>query len=141
MYCITHFLAGAIVGASMPGPLGAACAGLVSHAVLDAVPHSDYGRAWQGVIDVACAGLVALVILMAGADVRAVAGGVGGALPDIEVAAAFLFPGAYRPHGRLRLVFPSHSGFLGHGRLAFPWGVLTQVVAIAGLAALFLWAF
>ncbi len=139
MYCITHFIAGAIVGAATPGPAGAAVAGLVTHAVLDRVPHSDYSRAAQGVLDVAVTGLFAFCILMAGADVRAIAGGLGGALPDLEVAAAFLFPKAYGPHGPLRLLFPSHNGLVRHGRLAFPWGAFTQILAIAGLAVLFLW--
>lgn len=141
VYCITHFIAGAIIGTAVPGPVSAACAGLVSHAVLDSVPHSEYSRASQGVLDVVCTCLFALGILMAGADARAIAGGLGGALPDLEVAAAFLFPRAYRPHGRLRLVFPSHSGLIRHRRLAFPWGALTQALAICGLGALFFWAF
>lgn len=138
MYCTAHFIAGAIIGTAVPSPACAAAAGLVSHAVLDGVPHSDYGRAFQGILDVVCTLLFALGILMAGADARAIAGGMWAALPDVEVAAAFLFPRAYKPHGRLRLVFPSHSGLIGHGRLAPPWGVLTQALAILGLAAFFL---
>ncbi|MCR4401803.1 MAG: hypothetical protein NUW12_03330 [Firmicutes bacterium] len=138
MYCTTHFIAGAIIGVATPSPVLAAAAGLVSHAVLDYVPHSDYSRAVQGALDVACSLLVALGLLAAGADVRATAGGLGAVLPDLEVAAAFVFPGAYTPHGRLRLVFPSHSGVIRHGRLAPPWGVLTQVLAILGLTAFFL---
>lgn len=140
MYCITHFIAGATIGTVLPGPVSAACVGLVSHAVLDTVPHSEYSRASWGVLDVIGTCLFALAVLAAGADVRAVAGGIGGALPDLEVAAAYLFPKAFRPQGRLGLVFPSHSGLVRHRRLAFPWGVLTQAAVIFGLGAfLSLW--
>jgi len=136
VYCIAHFIAGGTIGTVLPGPISAACTGLVSHAVLDAVPHSEYTNHWWGALDVIATCALALAVLAAGADVRAIAGGLGGALPDLEVAAAYLFPRAFRPHGRLRLLFPSHSGLVRHRRLAFPWGVFTQAAVIFALGAL-----
>ncbi len=134
---MTHCAVGAIVGAMAPTRGVAVLAGLVSHAALDAVPHSDYSRASQGVIDVVAACLVAASFALAAPGHDAVWGAAAAAIPDIEVAAAYLFPRAYAPGGRLRLVFPSHSGLVPHGRTRFPEGALVQVLAVAcGLLAL-----
>lgn len=139
MYCTTHFAIGAMLGSIASGQEVAVLGGLVSHAVLDAIPHSDYGRTWQGMLDVAATCFLVACMARAGYGPQGLWGGVAAALPDLEVAMGHLFPRAYRPHGRLRLVFPSHSGLVRHARLRFPWGVFTQVLVLAmGAAALYL---
>ncbi len=129
-----------MLGCMAPGPGPSAVAGILSHAALDAIPHSDYGLTAQGVLDVAATCLVAALVSLVGWGPWALSGGVAAALPDLEVAVGHLFPRAYRPPGRLRLIFPTHSGLVRHGRLRWPWGGLTQV-AVVGLGAMALWAF
>lgn len=137
VYCTTHFAIGAMLGSIAPGQGVAALGGLVSHAVLDAIPHSDYSRTAQGVFDVAATCFLGAFMARAGYGPQVLWGGVAAALPDIEVAMGHLFPRAYRPHGRLRLVFPTHSGLVRHPRLPFPWGAFTQVLVLVMGAAAF----
>ncbi|MEW5865448.1 MAG: hypothetical protein AB1774_01175 [Bacillota bacterium] len=139
VYCTTHFAVGAMLGSITPGQGAAALGGLVSHAALDAIPHSDYSRTAQGVFDVTVTCFLVAFTARAGYGPQVLWGGIAAVLPDLEVAMDHLFPRAYRPHGRLRLVFPSHSGLVRHARLPFPWGAFTQVlVLVIGAAALYL---
>lgn len=142
MYCVTHFALGAMLGAMAPVRGVAVLAGLTSHAALDAIPHSDYRRTVQGVLDVAATCFLAACLTRGGFGPYAMWGGAAAALPDLEVAAAYLFPGAYQPLGRFRLVFPSHSGLVPHSRLPLPWGAITQLFALAmGAGALLVRSF
>ena len=61
----------------------------------------------------------------------ALIGGFMATLPDIEVGLSFLAG----PKRRWRLIYPSHSGLLTHGKMAFPMGFLLQL-AIVLLAAM-----
>src|SRR5690606_10389725 len=57
-------------------------------------------------------------------------GGLGGMLPDVEVAVAHLFF-----QGRMRHLYPSHTGLPPHRQVAPPLGIWTQAIAFAGALA------
>lgn len=127
MFFSAHVLAGAAAATLTVNPAVAFLAGLASHAVLDAIPHKDYGRLGWGVADFILGMGLGLAILARGPQ-NLGWGAFGGGLPDLEVALAYF---GLLPAGRQ--YFLSHSGITPHGRAASPWGVLTQV-AIAGAA-------
>ncbi|BAS28498.1 hypothetical protein [Limnochorda pilosa] len=124
-----HTLAGAALGALTGNPLGAFLTGAASHAALDAVPHTDYRTAAPGVVD----GLLGLAFLTwlalvhpgGAAGTAALWGGIGGMLPDTEVAVSHLFF-----KGRMKMHFPSHSGLTPHPQVPPPRGVWTQAIAL-----------
>lgn len=130
MVVSVHAAAGAALGALVGNPWAGFLAGLVSHGVLDAIPHTDYRTTRPGVID-ALLGL-AFLAWLAGAQpggptaLAAFWGGLGGMLPDTEVAIAHLFF-----HGRMRHFYPSHTGLTPHPQVAPPGGVWTQAVTLA----------
>ena len=116
MLITNHVLAGALVGTLSPGPVSAFAAGVVSHFVMDAVPHWG-GYDIHDVLHVAVVdGLVgatalALVARAAprGRRARLVAGMLGAAFPDTDKPwDVFLggspFPAAFdRFHGRIQV--------------------------------------
>lgn len=131
MYFTTHVLVGAALGAGLGNPLLAFPAGALSHIALDAVPHNDYRRLAAGVIDF-FAGLAVLAGLMAWRAHAGAAplsgllwGALGGGLPDLEVALAYLrvIPRRFR--------FPSHSGLTRHRQTRFWPGMAAQGAAVA----------
>ncbi|HEY8532059.1 MAG TPA: hypothetical protein VIL08_07405 [Limnochorda sp.] len=130
MVVSVHAAAGAALGALVGNPLGGFLAGFVSHGVLDAVPHTDYRTAGPGVIDalVGLAFLTWLAVAQPGGPLALAAfwGGLGGMLPDTEVAVAHLFF-----QGRMRHVYPSHTGLTPHPQVAPPRGIWTQAVTLA----------
>jgi len=109
MMATVHALLGAAVGSFFRRRKAAFAAGVVSHAVGDAIPHSELPAA----IDVlAAGGVVVLLCKKYGAESPQVAGAVGGIAPDVE-------------HGLSRLglitdrqkLFPTHRpGMIPHGR-------------------------
>jgi hypothetical protein len=133
VYFTTHLLAGAALGKTASG-LGAPVwagflLGLTSHAVLDVVPHHDYRRARYALLDVA-AGVAFALALFHGPFARAEWwGGVGGVLPDLEVAVGHVVLSLGRPW---RDWFPSHSGLLPHAQCPLPQGLFFQAL-FAGL--------
>lgn len=99
MYSPVHATAGLLIAQAMPNPTAAVLAGVVSHYLLDFVPHGDTGvgpwmtakSPWARIalVEVVDLGLAALVILQliarhptAPALILA-AGAVGGILPDL----------------------------------------------------------
>jgi len=138
MWVTVHAVSGLAVGEVLGSRLGLSGAavvagGLVSHLVLDAVPHWDYfkvSRRWLwGATDVAAAMTVTLLawrrlplppIVLAGAAAAA--------LPDLDSLAEAL------PSWRMRL-FPSHRPGFPHGEAAVLPGLATQA-AVVGLSAL-----
>jgi hypothetical protein len=91
MLITNHVLAGALVGEASRGPVGAFSLGVVSHFVMDAVPHWG-GRALRDVLPVAVAdGLVGATVMTLVARAvppdrrtRVVAGMLGAAFPDTD---------------------------------------------------------
>lgn len=105
---VTHALTGAAVGLAVP-VWGALPAGVISHAILDALPHRDYATVRAAVIDTGVAvGLTAAAAIWTGQPAPILLGAAGGILPDVEVGLNHFF--------NTRLRFPSHTGLIPHGR-------------------------
>lgn len=144
-----HVVVGAAVGAAVGNPVGGLLLGILSHHLLDLIPHWDVGSFYAPTFDppkltrrdvliAAVDGLVAVGLLwfmavtFGGSQVWAlVAGGVGGLLPDIW---------HHIPWWKSRSRQITKRWFSLHERWHWTvaqsqmgWGLLTQVVAI-GLA-------
>jgi hypothetical protein len=125
MCLFTHFAAGALAG-GLTGQVGwAVLAGLASHVVLDTLPHYDFPD-WRVEIAGGAAALV-LLGLLPFASTAAVVGGLAGMLPDLE--------NLLQKLGKLErrhFVFPSHTGFVPHGRECSPRNLVWQsLLAVA----------
>lgn len=145
MHPFAHVLVGAVIGQMTHHPAAAALGGLVSHTVLDALPHTEgatfrdrpgpnrFPELIEAGIE-AAAGLAAVAWVVRtcpGAQTLSVAAGVLGAMaPDLIDQPLLMFFGVRVLH------IPSlHWTVL---RRYAVWGILTQV-ALAGFAALVLW--
>lgn len=153
MHFTTHAAVGAglgtLIGHAVPTPwsgLLALGAGIVSHAVLDAVPHKDSPSLPAAVGDVLVGTAVTLwAVGMGGStggtvwgigpwSIPPLLGALGGVVPDLEVVLVHL--GIVHKD---RLLFPSHTGLTPHPGLPAPWGFLIQLpfwVAGMGLTLL-----
>jgi len=122
----THVAAGAVAGALSPSPLAAPFAALLSHVVLDVVPHLDLERMRDEFI---FAGVAIAVIAAGGALSLKVALGIAfGILPDFENLLWKL--------GRIRdgqKVFPGHRRLIPHGAVTGAWSLYAQAAVAAGL--------
>lgn len=127
----THALAGAAVGALVKRPVWAVIAGVLSHAALDFIPHRDYNRA-SGLLPDIAGSLAVLAVCAQSGKSEAVAGAIGGLLPDLENVAA-------RRNSGKRKLFPSH--WFRHEDRAVPYAniieILTAATALAVLATTF----
>lgn len=95
-----HALVGAALGALLRRPGVAFVGGVLSHSLLDCLPHKDYDRSVGLIPDIL--GLLTVLSLAARAGrPEIVAGAIGGLLPDVEN----IIPG--NEH-RMPKVFPSH---------------------------------
>ncbi len=123
MYVSTHIVVGAVIGKVTGNVPLAFAAGLISHGVLDAVPHHDYKRAGPGVVDF----LIGLFLLYYLFSIEfsgpALAGALGGALPDLEVAISYL-------SGKIRNIFPSHTGLTPHNNSHTIFGITLQIIIV-----------
>jgi len=100
---VVHALAGAALGTQTVRPVLAVVAGIVSHVLLDELPHRDTKHPIVIAADLAAA-LVLLGVLAADArTLPAAVGGLGGMLPDVE----FLLMAAHwrTPH---QSIIPHH---------------------------------
>jgi len=143
---VVHFTTHAAVGAGLgtlaaqvaPTPAGAVLAltaGVVSHALLDAVPHKDSTSMTEVLVDLALGVGITWWVLAAKAAGGGLAspalllpllGALGGVLPDLEVALVYL-----GWMDRRRVIFPSHTGLTPHRLLPSGWGLVTQLPFIA----------
>jgi len=121
----SHAAAGALMGALLVNPVWAFGGGLVSHAIMDVVPHYDLPR-WE-VDAVLTVALSAGFIALSGGEAAVVWGVVGGVLPDLENLVMKL--GWIRSDQR---IFPTHDGPLPHGRaLGAPHALVQVAIAVA----------
>jgi hypothetical protein len=121
-------LSGFAIGALASSRPAAFAGGIASHAVLDAMPHSDQMSWSANAIDVAAAAALAAVLaarLPKERRVRALLGAIGGMLPDAETVAcrAGLLPAESK-------VFPTHSGVIRHGRGGTAWNVALWIASV-----------
>lgn len=88
MDATAHLLAGAAAGVRLK-PHWALGAGLLTHALIDAIPHANYTGwrpfSWLLVADILVGGIVVVIIAMrSGNAAGALAGAFGGILPAVE---------------------------------------------------------
>jgi hypothetical protein len=124
-----HLLSGFAIGALCPSPPSAFAAGVVSHAVFDAAPHREYETWTANMIDTGAAVTLAALLaarLPRGGRSRALVGAIGAVLPDAENIAyrAGLLPVE-------RKVFPTHTGWIPHGRGGAAWTAGLSAVSVA----------
>jgi hypothetical protein len=109
MTTASHAAAGALVGSLTGAPVPGFVLGILSHVVLDVVPHYDLENYR---VDVALTVAIGLALIgVSGGEPALVWGLVGGVLPDLEN--LFYKLGWLRSEQRL---FPTHGGPLPHGR-------------------------
>ena len=145
MHPLAHVLVGALVGQVTNNPPVAILGGMASHALLDALPHTE-GRTYRNrpgpptlpELLEAAVEIVAGVALVAGVvracpaarDLSVAAGVLGALAPDLIDQPLIVLYGARVLH------IPSLHWTVGRRHAL--WGILTQV-AVAVLAALALW--
>jgi len=127
MIATPHALAGAFASRFGRTPRGALAAGVISHLVLDRIPHKDYPLANRKVLfaDLAAASL--LTGLLVRRHRLAAAGAFGGVLPDLAMVA--------EQRTGLRITLPLHHA--NHTSIDPPLaiGVLTQLITAGVLLA------
>jgi hypothetical protein len=120
----THVAAGALAGALSPSPYLAPVFGLVSHVLLDIVPHYDFENMK---LEIALAVIVFVILGMGGAYSTAILlGAIFGMLPDFENLLWKL--------GKIsndQKLFPGHVRIVPHGRTAGIWNLIFQFAATA----------
>lgn len=125
----THALVGAAIGRLLGRTGPALVAGVVSHGVLDVLPHQDYTHARRGLLLDGLGVLAALSVAWRSGGSQAVVGALGGMLPDLEHAR-----GGGNPHPPTKL-FPSH--WIPHDRGIRGFNVATELcVAVTAFVVL-----
>ncbi len=128
MYYSTHLVAGATAGFVAKDPVEGFVLGVVTHIVLDMIPHHDHESVVNCFLDIAAGTAVFLfAVIFFRPDLRILWGALGGVLPDIEI--------PLHHFGLLsRRLFPSHTGCLPHLRTTRGRGLVVQcLVIILGL--------
>ena len=128
MIATPHALAGGFASRFARTPRGALAAGVISHLVLDRIPHTDYRLANRRALfaDVAAATLVGAAL--ARRRPLAAAGAFGGVLPDLVMVTEL--------RTGLRVTLPLHHA--NHTSIEPPLviGVLTQLITVGVLLTL-----
>lgn len=148
MILSTHAIVGASIASFMPNqPALAFVAGVASHFLIDAIPHSDYrlnsisiGRSRPAIaansflvrdlgllaVD-ASAGLVVALVLYAGpgATLAVLLGAIGGMLPDPLQLAYRLYP-----REPLRSLQRFHAWMHTKHKLTWPWAAISQILFV-----------
>ncbi len=101
MKATTHALVGGLSGALVGRPALAFVAGVVSHALLDFLPHRDDNRPLHLIAD-GCGVLVVLALAVLAGNIGMAAGVIGGVIPDLENVPDIVF------RRKVRKFFPSH---------------------------------
>lgn len=126
-----HTLIGGAVGSLMKSRTGAFLAGVASHAPSDQVPHKDFPAGVEGA---AFAAALLYIARRHGLNSPAMAGAIGGILPDVENVLVWL---GLMQEGDM--VFPTHYDADNHGEpvsSASPQvGVAAACVGILEIAA------
>lgn len=125
MFYSTHLVTGAAIGVVTGSPVKAFLFGLLSHLLLDAIPHHDHRKVRNCALDIVGGTLLfALAFFFWKPDPAMLWGAIGGVIPDIEVPLYYF--GLIK-----RRVFPSHNGWMPHSGAAPLRGVLIQIFVIS----------
>ena len=117
----THALVGKTLGALVRRPAAALACGILSHALLDFLPHRDSKSAgWRAVDAGLTLSILASAFLSSDAEL---AGAIGAIVPDLENAADL-----WRPAGG-RKFFPSHQ--VSHRRGPVRFRIATELLVVA----------
>jgi hypothetical protein len=127
MIATPHALAGAFASRFGRNPRGALTAGVISHLVLDRIPHTDYPLANRKVLFADLAAATVVTAIMARRRPLAAAGAFGGILPDLAMVA--------EQRTGLRITLALHHA--NHTSIDPPVaiGVLTQLITTGVLLA------
>jgi len=118
-------VAGATAGVVTQSPVKAFLIGVISHIILDMIPHHDHESVINCVLDVITGTAVfLLVVVMFRVESSLIWGAVGGALPDIEIP-------LYHFGLIKRRYFPSHTGWTPHLKTGKFRGIMTQCFVVA----------
>jgi hypothetical protein len=121
MLAATHLVVGGVVGLAVDRPVPRAAVALASHALFDSIDHEDsLGLFAQAAL--AAAALGALTVA-AGLRSGVVAGALGAALPDVEIALGKL---TGRESG---YIFPTHWQLAGR-RGGHPWKLTSRRIPL-----------
>lgn len=128
MYYSTHLVAGATAGIIADNPVKGFILGLLSHVVLDMIPHHDHETVTNCLLDVAIGNIMLLVaIFLFHPEHHILWGAIGGVVPDIEVP-------LYHFGLIGKKLFPSHSGHMPHMKTTKGWSAVVQgLVIVLGL--------
>jgi hypothetical protein len=139
MTATAHALVGGAIAASIPDPALGISLALLSHPLLDMVPHWDFGKGWrnknklnfflEGVFDLSVGLVLSFALFGSGVS----------PLYFLAVIFASLFFDLIQiPYWFFKWRFPpfswayrSQSVIQGHAKL--PWGILNQVIAVSGI--------
>ena len=124
-----HLAVGASLGNASPNPTVALGLGMVSHIVLDVLPHND-DSSWLQVISLA-AGLWTTKHLyeQSQKDPKVLWGAAGGLLPDLEHLLAIR---GIIKKGKKR--FPTHNGTISHGKRLEAKKALILELGVTGIS-------
>ncbi len=123
MYFSTHLVAGAAVGKIVGSPSLAVLLGLGTHLVMDMLPHHDYKHIINGIIDFIVGFSILSYLYWTSGNIVLLFGAIAATIPDVEVVIS-------RFRNKRIKYFPSHTGFVPHGRAISPWGIYTQIIFI-----------
>jgi hypothetical protein len=124
-----HLVAGFALGSHCRSVPAALVAGVVSHGVLDAMPHRDYRYLAAHISDGAVGiGLTGLLWRRCASERRryGLAGAIAAILPDVENVLVLL-----DMMDREGVRFPSHSGLIRHGRANALQTLLIYTIVVA----------
>lgn len=125
MCTLTHLAVGGAVGGCVGNGGLAFLAGVVSHGLLDAVPHYDI-KDYRVDVALAAAGFAG-VLGLGYWGTPVFWGALGAVVPDIEILLWRL--GLLR---ETQFVFPSHTRAVGHGRQLSGRGIISQALLLLG---------
>ncbi len=139
MTATAHAIVGGAIAASIPDPALGITLALISHPLLDMVPHWDFGKGWrnkdklhflaEGTFDLGFGLLISYLIF----------GRYINPLYFLAVVfASLLFDFLMTPYWFLNWKFPPFSwaykfGSDTNGEAKLPWGILNQIAAVLGV--------
>jgi|SRR5579884_538413 len=136
MTATAHALVGGAIAASVPDPTLGITLSVVSHPLLDMVPHWDFGKGWrnknkfnflmEGIFDMGLGLALSYALFGRGVNPAYFFGVVLASLFfDLIQVPYWFFKWRFPPFS---WVYRSQSAIQGHAKL--PWGILNQVIAV-----------